>query len=264
MDNVRFYGEAPYAVVLIHGGPGAAGEMAPVARRLAAEGRSVLEPLQTADSVDGQIEELAEVLANFVRTPATLVGYSWGAWLALLTAARHPDRVERLILVSCGSLEERYAQKTLAKRLKRLAPKVRLEAQRLLGLLEGSSEPTDKNALARLGEIFSRTDVYDPMPEAFEAVDVQTHIYQRVWEQAAELRRSGELLRCAAEMKCPVTAIHGDFDPHPWQGVKEPLERILPSFQFILLKKCGHKPWVERQAGEKFFQILEKIIDSRE
>ena len=260
MHNVRFYGEATYTAALIHGGPGAAGEMAPVARRLTADGLSVLEPLQTADSVKGQIEELAETLAQFAYMPARLLGYSWGAWLALLTAARYPERVKKLILVSCGSLEERYAHKTLGKRLKRLAPKARLEAQRLLGLLEGAPEAGDENALARLGEIFSRSDVFDPITGAFEKVDLQTHIYQQVWAQAAELRRSGELLRCASAVQCPVTAIHGDFDPHPWQGVKEPLEKVLPSFEFILIKNCGHKPWVERQASELFFNILEQML----
>jgi pimeloyl-ACP methyl ester carboxylesterase len=260
MVNIRFHGKAPYAVALLHGGPGAAGEMAPVARRLAANGLGVLEPLQTADSVDGQIDELAETLAQFARMPATLLGYSWGAWLALLTAARYPERVKKLILVSSGSLEEHYAQKTLGERLKRLAPKVRLEARRLLGLLDESSEPVEGNTLERLGEIFSRTDVFDPLPGAFEPVEVQMHIYQRVWGQAAELRRSGELLRCAALVQCPLTAIHGDFDPHPWQGVKEPLEKVLCSFEFVLLENCGHKPWIERQACEPFFIFLLKTI----
>ena len=103
MVNVHFYGDAPYAAALIHGGPGAAGELAPLAQRLAANGLSVLEPLQTADSVDGQIEELAKILAQFACTPATLLGYSWGAWLALLTAARYPEQVKKLILVSSAA-----------------------------------------------------------------------------------------------------------------------------------------------------------------
>lgn len=261
MVDVRLYGEAPYAVALIHGGPGAAGEMAAVARRLAANGLGVLEPLQTADSVEGQIDELAETLAQFDCMPAALLGYSWGAWLALLTAARYPERVKKLILVSSGSLEERYAQKMLEKRLQRLVPKARLEAQRLLGLLEAAPETGEENALARLGEILSSADAYDPLPGACEPVEVQMHIYQRVWEQAVELRRSGELLRCAATVQCPVTAIHGDFDPHPWQGVKEPLEKVLPSFEFVLLSNCGHKPWVERQACESFFNFLVKTIN---
>lgn len=260
MVNVHFYGDAPYAAALIHGGPGAAGELAPLAQRLAANGLSVLEPLQTADSVDGQIEELAKILAQFACTPATLLGYSWGAWLALLTAARYPEQVKKLILVSSGSLEEQYAQNTLEKRLQRLAPSARQEAQRLLKILEGALEAGEDNALARLGEILSSADAYDPVPGSFEPAEVQMHIYQRVWAQAAELRRSGELLRSATVVQCPVIAIHGDFDPHPWQGVKEPLEKVLSSFEFVLLENCGHKPWIEQQACDPFFNFLFKTI----
>jgi len=34
MENPRKYGNRPYEVALVHGGPGAAGEMAPVAKEL--------------------------------------------------------------------------------------------------------------------------------------------------------------------------------------------------------------------------------------
>ena len=43
-------------------------------------------------------------------------------------------------------------------------------------------------------------------------------------------------------------AIHGDYDPHPASGVKEPLSRILRDFRFILLDHCGHTPWKEVEA----------------
>ena len=47
MKNPRLYGSAPFNIAVIHGGPGAPGEMAPVARELSSL-RGVLEPLQTA------------------------------------------------------------------------------------------------------------------------------------------------------------------------------------------------------------------------
>lgn len=52
MKNLRTYGNPPFSIVVIHGGPGAPGEMAPIARELSAlEG--VLEPLQTAVTLEG-------------------------------------------------------------------------------------------------------------------------------------------------------------------------------------------------------------------
>ena len=61
MKNPRKYGKAPYKIAVIHGGPGAGGEMAPIARELASSW-GVLEPFQTVTSLEGQIEELKTVL----------------------------------------------------------------------------------------------------------------------------------------------------------------------------------------------------------
>ena len=64
----------------------------------------------------------------------------------------------------------------------------------------------------------------------------------------------GELIRC------PVLAIHGDHDPHPAEGVQETLSRVIRDFRFVLLEKCGHRPWIEKQAKHKFYQILREEI----
>jgi hypothetical protein len=71
---------APFRVAVVHGGPGAAGELWPVARRLAAT-CGVLEPMQTATSVDGQAEELRIAIESHADLPVVLIGHSWGAWL---------------------------------------------------------------------------------------------------------------------------------------------------------------------------------------
>lgn len=63
--------------------------MTPVARELALVA-SVLEPFQTAGSVEGQIEELKAILQENTQSAVTLIGFSWGAWLSVLLAANHP------------------------------------------------------------------------------------------------------------------------------------------------------------------------------
>lgn len=253
--NARRYGQGPYRIAVIHGGPGAAGDMAPVA--MALSGRAgVLEPLQTADSVDGQIAELAACLRAWADPPVTCLGHSWGAWLALLTAARHPELIGKLVLVGCGPLEARYAAGLTQTRLDRLSPQARGEAAALLA----AAPSLDEAGLARLGALFARADTYDPLPDGEAAHDAaplggQAALFAAVWPQAAALRQSGELLRRARSLRCPVIAIHGDHDPHPAAGVCEPLAG-LPGFRCRLVPHCGHTPWRERQADAAFFQIL--------
>jgi pimeloyl-ACP methyl ester carboxylesterase len=259
MENFRIYGQAPFRVAVLHGGPGAPGEMAPVARELA-RAPGVLEPLQTADTLEGQVVELRGVLESHADLPVALIGWSWGAWLGYLLAARYPALVSKLILVGCPPFEQRYAAQIEATRMSRLSEEERREAIRTMKRLDDISGQSHQTSLARLGRIFSKTDTYRPLPIADETIKLEFNIYRAVWRTAAEMRRSGALLQLGKRIRCPVVAIHGDYDPHPAEGVQKPLESILTDFRFILLPQCGHAPWREKYARDLFFAELSKEL----
>lgn len=259
MINLRKYGEKPFRLAVIHGGPGAAGEMAPVARELSTVA-GVLEPLQTASTIEGQVRELQAVLKRSGALPVTLIGFSWGAMLSFIFTARHPSFVRKLILIGSGPFEEKYAASIMSTRLSRLGEAERQEVLSLMETLNTSGIEDKNTPLARLGKLISRADSYDPLPENSEMLECRYDIYQSVWEQARELRNSGKLLKLGERIRCPVIAIHGDHDPHPSTGVKDPLSRTLKDFRFILLEKCGHSPWLERNARDMFYNILEEEL----
>src|ERR1700679_3478909 len=144
-DAVRLVGPPPYRVVLVHGGPGGAGEMSPLARSLG-HSLSLVEAMQTKLSIASLIDELGEQIAAHAQAPAVLVGHSWGAWLCLLFTARHPEFVERLVLISSGVLEDRYAATLRTTQLARLSDPERTEMAALEARL---ADPTvsDKGAL---------------------------------------------------------------------------------------------------------------------
>jgi pimeloyl-ACP methyl ester carboxylesterase len=258
VKNLRRYGKAPYRVVVVHGGPGAPGEMAPVARELESDW-GVLEPLQQANTIAGQVEELHAVLAEHADLPIVLIGFSWGAWLSILFAERFPRMVCKLILIGSGSFSEAYIADMHATRLERLSSAERRELTQLLEIM-AAQEEVAKSVFRRAGELLSIADAFDPLPAESEIVDFQVDIYRGVWPEAAELRRSGELLASAARIQCPVVAIHGDHDSHPAEGVRVPLETVLPEFRFILLERCGHKPWIEQHARAPFYGVLENEL----
>lgn len=262
MKNFRKYGSEPYRVAVVHGGPGAAGQMADVARELSRDW-GVLEPLQTKATVDGQVSELKEVLEQFGNMPLNLVGHSWGAWLSFIFAARYPMLVEKLILIASGPFREQDARNIMGTRLERLDPESRESA---LALMEELLNPMGENrdeSMARLGDLFSSADAFDPLDSDNELLDVRFDIHQSVWREAAELRRSGELLDLGNRISCPVVAIHGDYDPHPSHGVETPLKKIMNHFQFILIRNCGHMPWMERQARDEFYHIIRENLTDK-
>lgn len=258
MINLRLYGTAPFTIALIHGGPGAGGEMAPVARELAAE-FGILEPIQTAQTLNGQVEELRSVLVQHADLPVTLVGYSWGAWLSYLLAARYPALVRKLILISSGPFEQKYVAELQATRFNRLTPAEQQEFSAIITALGVPDTRGKDTLLARLGELAAKTDSFDPLENETreaDAVGLQGDVYQGVWNEAAQMRQSGELLAMGAAIPCPVTAIHGDTDPHPAAGVEKPLSAGISDFHFILLEHCGHTPWLERRAKTAFYDTL--------
>ena len=259
MDNLRLYGDKPFKVAVIHGGPGAPGEMAPVARELASI-IGILEPLQTKDSIDGQVEELRSVLQEHADLPVVLVGWSWGAMLSFIFTARYPSFVKKLVLVGSGPYEESYAAGIPGERLRRLTVAERVEAFSLTDIINDPFAQDKNTPMLRLAELFARADSYDPLPYQSETLEYRHDINEKVWQQAQELRISGELLALGRKITCPVVAIHGDFDPHPAEGVREPLFRVLKDFKFVLLEKCGHEPWIERAARNHFYEVLKSEL----
>lgn len=259
--NLRFHGDAPFRVAVVHGGPGAAGDMVPVARRLATH-CGVLEPHQTARTIAGQVEELRDIICRNARIPAVLIGHSWGAWLSLLVAAQHPALVEKLILVSSGPFTEAHADTIRARRLARLDEGQRVEYETTVARLRGLATPDTHRLLTRLRRLTARSDAYAPLSwletlrEHARPVEPNSEIYQAVWSEASEMRRRGGLMRRARFIKCPVVAIHGDSDPHPAIGVSEPLSTTLADFRFVTLERCGHIPWLERYAKKEFYRVL--------
>jgi len=229
--------------------------MASVGQELASR-RGILEPLQTADSLDGQVEELKTVLEKHADIPVIQVVFSWGAWLSFITAARYPALVKKLILIGCGGFEQKYAAQILETRLERLSEEERTEAYSLIEILDNPSKEDANTALERIGAIFSKTDAYNPAAFESKAIDCQVDVYQGVWNEAVKLRKSGELLNFGRHITCPVVAVNGGYDPHPAEGVRKPLSAVLKDFRFILLKSCGHRPWIEKEAGKTFYAIL--------
>lgn len=257
LETIKKYGQPPFSIGLLHGGPGASGEMRPVAEHLAGE-YGVIELIQTKDSIEGQVEELHQQLKSFADWPVILIGHSWGAWLGFIFASRYPELLKKLILVSAGSFESKYNKDLMETRLSRLNHQDRLETEHLMAIIQSGKE--DKQILKRYGSLMAWADAFDYQPPDEDFVDFKPEIFRSVWTEASAWRDSSALIRCADLIKTPVVAIHGDYDPHPQEGVEKPLSERLADFRMIILRHCGHTPWLEKKGKKEFFEILHKEL----
>ncbi len=258
VDLFRKYGNAPYTIVVVHGGPGAPGEAAPLARALS-DTCGVLEPLQTKDTLQGQLEELADAIRYNTDVPINLIGHSWGAMLSFMVTAHNPDLVSKLILIGSGVFEEQYTDSIMQTRWSRLATQDRDRFDALwIQLNDPANE--DNNTFAEIGKVIEKADSYDLLPHDDEVVEYQYDTFSSVWPEVRSMRADGQLLALGKKIECPVVAIHGDYDPHPRDGIEIPLSTVLADFRFITLDKCGHYPWYEKGAKDKFYEILRQEI----
>ena len=81
-------------------------------------------------------------------------------------------------------------------------------------------------------------------------------MYEKVWKEAAGLRKSGKLLERFGKISCPLVLIQGAVDPHPSEGVIQPLRECNVDIKSYVLEQCGHTPWREKYAREEFARVL--------
>ncbi|ACC98330.1 putative hydrolase or acyltransferase [Elusimicrobium minutum Pei191] len=246
---IRYYGKKPYKAVVVHGGPGALGSLGAFAGKLSSY-FGVAEPIQTKYSINELIEELHGHITCLKEKEITLLGHSWGALLCVLYAAKYSQKLRRVILVSSASFEERFSSLAEKTRRARLTDKEYQTSQEILA--RGDAE--------KINKFFDKTDNYDAFEEESALIKFDLKMLNEIWNEASGLRNQNKFISSLKKIKCPITVIHGEYDPHPYLGVVKPLEENGVKFDKYILPKCGHYPYRERFACDVFYQILKKII----
>lgn len=263
MIRVRRHGAAGPWVIVLHGGPAAVGEAAPLARGLAGEFR-VLEPWQRGGggqtlTVARHVEDLHQVatsLCGGVR-PA-LVGHSWGAMLGLAYAATHPDAAGPLVLVGCGTFD-------LASRRRMDAiydERIDADLRRKLDQVEQEADSSDR--LKKKYELLRPLFLYDPVEEEEDAeanaVPFDQQAHSETWNDMLRLQGEGVYPAAFAAITSPVIMLHGAYDPHPGEMIRDSLKPYLPQVEYHQWDRCGHNPWLERAVHDDFFATLRRWL----
>jgi proline iminopeptidase len=272
VNGVRLFtrqvGAGPLVVVL-HGGPGAQHDYLLPQYDLLARGRSLFYYDQrgggqspvSRDTPVGWREHVADLDALREKTGQerlTLGGYSWGGLLAVLYFLEHPQRVERLALVSPASLTAAYRrqfEEELARRMQ--APEIQREreALRASGLRE-----RDPAAYQRRAFELSVAGYFRDFRDAkkLTAFRVTARTQEAVWKSLGDYDLRPQLRDVAVRFPLPpAIVVHGTFDPLPIAGSRE-LAALL-SARFVELP-VGHCPHVE--ATEDFVRALHDFLPS--
>ncbi len=220
--RVRHYGSTGPHVIVVHGGPGAPGHMAPVARGLM-NSFQVMEPFQRGSgnvrlTVAQHVADLHELVDGHA-----LVGSSWGAMLALAYAAAHPQAAGPLVLIGCGTFDN---------------------------VARASYQATLERRMSQNESLYDY-DTEEPEPSEF---DERAH--QETWDDMLECQVSGLYPAAFAAIRSPVLMLHGIYDPHPGRMIRDSLLPFVPHLHYREWERCGHYPWLERAVRADFFATL--------
>jgi proline iminopeptidase len=258
----RRAGAGPPTVVL-HGGPGAHHDyLLPGFDRLATRrrliyydqrggGRSPV-PREAPVGWREHVEDLDALRALWGIERLAIAGYSWGGLLALLYALEHPDRVERLALVSPAPVW-RQARAEFERRLaeRNAAPAVQAARR---AVQDGGLRERSPEAYRRKMFEFSVAGYFHDWRRAGELTPfrINGRTQQEVWESLGDF----DLRPRLPSLGLPAVVVHGEDDPIPIETAAT-LAGLLGA-SLHRFPACGHVPYVE--APEEFARTLDSFL----
>jgi pimeloyl-ACP methyl ester carboxylesterase len=152
-----------------------------------------------------------------------LVGHSLGAWVTMLYAREHPERVERIIAINGGPLRGHQDVSLL--------PRDREEARKLMALLRDPGSPPVPGFVLDGVVRYSRNGPIGRL--AATAADMERYLLD------------GKL----GEFRTPVDLVWGESDQLLDLDYARRMEVQLPAARLTTLARCGHVPVRECPAG---------------
>ena len=250
--------KSAHHVLLVHGGPGAPGSIFHLAKQLE-NFCQVSVVHQHHRQIGLLINDLKSQIDALEKGPCILIGHSAGAWLSGVFTSRFPQLVLKLILIGAGPLENQYLEELDHTRKNRMTVEDKLRFEKCLEALRSSDFEKIRPALDTLQELVFITDNKFPDPGLVSHSSVDWEAFLDLSSAWGRWRSKGDLLKTFQKITCPVISFHGEYDPHPANGVSEPLRNLLHFEQYIL-PDCGHTPWIESRAKEAFLNQLKNLV----
>ncbi|MEQ1690872.1 MAG: alpha/beta hydrolase [Gemmatimonas sp.] len=247
-------------MVLLHGGPGAHHDylypqmlaMAAGHRLIAYDqrggGRSRTDD-PTPITWRTQVDDLASVLREFHLESPVVVGYSWGALLAVLyliesRRAHAMTAIGRLVLISPAPITRAWRVQFEAELLRRQrGPAIHRLREELSA--SGLRESDMAAYRQRSFELSVAGYFADPhRAESLTAFRVTGKVQQSIWDSLGDFDLTSELEGLSRGVRLPVLVVQGRNDPIPFHSAEAVATAL--GGNLVALDDCGHVPYVEQ------------------
>jgi proline iminopeptidase len=211
---------------------------------------SALKPGQPCGLAE-QIDDLEAVRAHLGADRIDLLGHSWGGFLVMAYAARHPEHIRHLITVD--SAAPKWADTVFL--FKDIFPEGQERADGFaFADALGDKAASDAGIREYLTWLF-----YSPEKRDAFIAQVQPGVFTKPVNEAVEhdVQRFdlGPELR---KFKFPALVITGRYDINVAPSVAYKIHKAIPGSQFVVLEKSGHLPFYEEP--EAFVHAIEAFL----
>lgn len=188
-----------------------------------------------------QIDDLEALRAHLGAEKIDLLGHSWGGYLVMAYAARHPERIAHLVIVDSAAPK---IQDTVFL-FKNIFPETTAREDALAFAVELG----DESAIhADLGEYLSMLFYSPQVREAFTArassFAYSQKVNKAVWGDLQRFDLNPEL----AKFRFPTLVVTGRYDFNVAPSVAWDIHRKIPGSELAVFEKSGHLPFCE-EAG---------------
>lgn len=257
-------GDGAPTMIVHHGAPGlgsraeprtAFGPFADICRVVVFDargsGRSGLTPPFTHEQWVADVEGLR---AHLGAERTVMAGGSYGGFISLEYALRHPDRVLALVLRDTAAhrgFEEAARRNALA------SSRVTIDLARYDRIMSGRCHD-DADLEACWREIVPLYD-HDPDPGRVEARLSSTiyHAATHNWAFAENMPRY-DLRDRLAEIRCPTLITVGRHDWITPVPASEEIAALIPGAQLVVFEESGHSPQLEEP--ERFQRVVREFL----
>jgi pimeloyl-ACP methyl ester carboxylesterase len=244
-------------LLLLNGGMMSMAAWEPIARRLAARHRVIrcdfrgqlLSPGAPRASMEDHADDVAALLDALGETRVDVVAASFGAYVGLLLAARHPKRVRSLVAATVTDV----ADEGLGEPGARLAETVRASAR-------GGERTAVYDAIVHLA--------YTPEWQAAHAEEIaarraQVGLLPDAWFTGLEGLLGAlvkvDLRAVLPKIACPVLVVAAGRDAAMPRERTEAVATAIPGASLVVVPGSGHALIVERE--DEFVLLAERFLE---
>jgi proline iminopeptidase len=205
-------------------------------------------------TLQDQVRDLEALRVALGRPKLDLLGHSWGGFLVMAYAIKHPDRVAHLII--CDSAAPKFSDTEFIFKYiypEGLERQGRLDTQVALG----DSAAMDKSLREYMAMLFVSTDKRDEFLSRASDYRFAAAVNAAITADIVNLDMSPLL----PTLGMPTLVITGRFDINVAPSTAWRIHKAIPASRFVVFERSGHLPFFEEP--EAFQRSVEGFLDGR-